>query len=148
MGVRVAPAVTLDASIWVAALRINEPAHDVADQLLLSLLKQGAQFVQPTLFAIEVGGAMRRRTGDVSRAQRAVDRIASLSARLVVIDEIVAADATSIAVQAGIAGADACYVATSRQYRTTLLTLDETLISRAAALADVCHPRTWLERST
>jgi predicted nucleic acid-binding protein len=140
------PVVTLDASIWIAALRINEPAHAIANQLLQTLLERDAAFVQPTLFAVEVAGAMRRRTGDPMRAQRAVDRIASLAATIVPVDEPLAVEASTLALELGLSGADACYVAVSRRHETTLLTLDDTLIGRAAVSADVSSPVAWMSR--
>jgi predicted nucleic acid-binding protein len=139
-------AVTLDASIWIAALRTNEPSHEIALRLLQTLMERGAAFVQPTLFPIEVAGAMRRRTGDAFRARHAVERIDSLNAHTVDIDRALAADAAALAMEVGIAGADACYVAVSQRHGSTLITLDEALIQRAMSCADVVSPSAWLAR--
>lgn len=138
--------VTLDASIWIAALRTNEPSHEVALRLLQALMERGAAFVQPTLFAIEVAGAMRRRTGDIIRARHAVERIDSLNAQIVAIDRALAAVAAALAMEVGIPGADACYVAVSRLQKSTLITLDEALVQRASSYADLVTPAAWLAR--
>ena len=55
--------VTLDASVWLAAAFAGEPSHEPAGSLIGHLTATGVALSQPTLFVVEVAGAVRRRSG-------------------------------------------------------------------------------------
>ncbi|HYW30513.1 MAG TPA: type II toxin-antitoxin system VapC family toxin [Gemmatimonas sp.] len=140
-------AVTLDASVWIAALRADEPSHVVSVRVMERLLEDRIPLIEPTLFPVEVAAAIRRRTGDMARAERAVRQVITLETlSLVDITDAVAADAARLAVHVGLRGADACYVAVARREQSILVTLDEELVRRVGTLADVVTPSAWLSR--
>ena len=57
-----------------------------------------------------------------------------------------AAESAAIAGRAALRGADAIYAATALRNGTTLVTLDQELLTRAAGIIDCVTPAGWLER--
>ena len=139
--------VTIDASVWLAALWAHEPGHAAAAQVLAEIDRQQIRMVQPMLFLPEVCGAVRRRTGREDMAAALTDVL--LRSPLMTMSPLtldVATESAACAVRLGLRGADACYVATSRLEQTTLITLDIEVIERARVLAHVWSPSEWLRR--
>ncbi len=68
--------------------------------------------------------------------------------RLVIhpLDLEAAAEAAVIAGRAMLRGADAIHAATALRHGTTLVTLDQELLTRTAAIVDSVTPAGWLER--
>ncbi|WP_353267146.1 type II toxin-antitoxin system VapC family toxin [Gemmatimonas sp.] len=139
--------VTIDASVWLAALWAHEPGHAAAARVLAEVDRQHIRMVQPALFLPEVCGAVRRRTGREDTAAALTDAL--LRSPLITMSSLtldVATESAACAVRLGLRGADACYVATSRLEQTTLITLDLEVIERARVLIEVQSPADWLER--
>ncbi|WP_434479503.1 type II toxin-antitoxin system VapC family toxin [Gemmatimonas sp.] len=139
--------VTIDASVWLAALWAHEPGYAAAAQVLAEIDRQQIRMVQPMLFLPEVCGAVRRRTGREDMAAALTDVL--LRSPLMTMSPLtldVATESAACAVRLGLRGADACYVATSRLEQTTLITLDIEVIERARVLAHVWSPSEWLRR--
>jgi predicted nucleic acid-binding protein len=139
--------VTIDASVWLAALWAHEPGYAAAAQVLAEIDRQQIRMVQPMLFLPEVCGAVRRRTGSEDMAAALTDVL--LRSPLMTMSPLtldVATESAACAVRLGLRGADACYVATSRLEQTTLITLDIEVIERARVLAHVWSPSEWLRR--
>jgi predicted nucleic acid-binding protein len=137
--------VTLDASVWLAAAIPGEPDHEAARQVVDRLVRDGEPLDQPTLFVVEVAGAVRRRSGSAQQAADAVARIASLrSIRLHALAGPLAESAAGIAGVVGLRGADAVYLSTSVAAGATLVTLDHELRDRGRAVASVLSPSEWL----
>jgi predicted nucleic acid-binding protein len=145
--VGIAERVTIDASVWLAALWAHEPGHAAAARVLAEIDRQQIRMVQPTLFLPEVCGAVRRRTGreDMAAALTEALLLSPLMTMLPLTLDV-AAESAACAVRLGLRGADACYVATSRLEQTTLITLDLEVIERARVLVDVRSPSEWLGR--
>jgi predicted nucleic acid-binding protein len=142
--VGIAERVTIDASVWLAALWAHEPRH-AAGRALAEIDRQQIRMVKPTLFLPEVCGAVRRRTGREDLAAALTEAL--LLSPLMTMSPLtleVATESAACAVRLGLRGADACYVATSRLERTILLTLDTEVIERARVLIDVRSPAEWL----
>lgn len=145
--VGIAERVTIDASVWLAALWAHEPGHAAAGRALAEIDRQQIRMVQPTLFLPEVCGAVRRRTGREDMAAALTEAL--LLSPLMTMSPLtldVATESAACAIRLGLRGADACYVATSRLEQTTLITLDLEVIERARVLVDVRSPSEWLGR--
>lgn len=137
--------VTLDASVWLAAAMPAEPGHESARAVVDRLVKTGESLEQPTLFVVEIAGAVRRRSGSAQAAANAVVQIASLrTIRLHALVGPLAESAAGIAGVLGLRGADAVYLATSVAAGATLVTLDLELRDRGSAVASVVSPSDWL----
>jgi predicted nucleic acid-binding protein len=139
--------VTLDASVWLAAAFPGEPAHEVALALLGHVTRAGIPVSQPTLFVVEVAGAVRRRTGSAAAAEAAIEQVAGLDlVTLRALDGDDAMGAAALAGRLGLRGANAVYLAHAITVGTALVTLDDELLVRGAAVADVWTPAAWLAR--
>ena len=137
--------VTLDASVWLAAAMPGEPDHESARAVVDHLVKARESLEQPTLFVVEVAGAVRRRSGSAQQAADAVAQIASLrTIRLHVLEGLLAESAAGIAGVLGLRAADAVYLSTSVSAGATLITLDHELRDRGSAVAAVVSPSEWL----
>lgn len=136
--------VTLDASMWLAAMSPAEPAHQESALALERVLASGLAIHQPGLFVIEVCATIARRTRDVALAEN-MGHLALTLPGLVVheLDHRLAARASRIAARAALRGADAVYVATAQRAGTTLLTLDRELLVRGESEVSLRRPAEW-----
>ncbi len=136
--------VTLDASVWLAAMSPEEPAHRESARALERVFTSGLAIHQPGLFVIEVCATIARRTRDVALAED-MGHLALTLPGLVVheLDHRLAARASRIAARAALRGADAVYVATAQRAGTTLLTLDRELLVRGESEVSLSRPAEW-----
>lgn len=136
--------VTLDASVWLAAISAREPAHQQCASLVETLITQRVLLHQPGLFVIEVCATIARRTRDRARAMAAGEAtLATPNLTLHALDHTLAADAAELAASCALRGADAVYVATARQADAMLLTLDLEVRERASRFIEVPSPEHW-----
>lgn len=63
---------TIDSSVFVAALRRNEPSHAACLGLLGQLADGRHVAIEPLTVVVEIGAAIRRRTNSESLARRIV----------------------------------------------------------------------------
>ena len=136
--------VTLDASVWLAALSPAERDHAECASLLSSLIERGVALHQPGLFVIEVCASIARRTRNralATEAGRATLEVPGLVVHA--LDHELAAEAANIAAAYALRGADAVYVATARRMNATLVTLDRDVRERAEPMAAVRTPSEW-----
>lgn len=137
--------VTLDASVWLAAISSGERDHASCAALVESLVEQRVPLLQPGLFVIEVCATIARRTRSRSLAMAAGEAtLGSPYLSLFPLDHRLAAEAVDVAATCALRGADAVYVATARHAGATLLTLDAEVRERAAGVVAVQTPNEWL----
>ena len=139
--------VTLDASVWLAGLVPDEPAHGPSRDVIRRIVTSEAACAQPTIFIVEVCAATGRRSRDPRLAYEA-GRIIRDFPRMshTALDAALSAEAAGIATECGLRGADAVYVATARRAGSTLVTLDRELRERAGGVVRVETPDEWLRR--
>jgi predicted nucleic acid-binding protein len=123
----------VDASVWVARL-VPQDVHYAASRAWLEQhVAAGGVVVAPVLLLAEVAGAISRRTGQPALANAAVAQLLRLPAlRLIAVDRRLAHVAMQLAVDLGLGGADALYVATAHELRVPLITVDQDQLTRAA----------------
>jgi predicted nucleic acid-binding protein len=138
--------VTIDASVLVAAGFLDDVANRECVRFLRSVLDADRVIHQPTLSLVEVVASVGRRTKDAVIAREAGLRLLQMP-RLVIhpLDVEAAAESAAIAGRAMLRGADAIYAATALRHGTTLVTLDQELLSRTATIVECVTPGTWLE---
>ena len=130
--------IVIDASIWVSRLVPQDVFHSSVSAWLETQRLNGQFFLSPGLLLPEVAGAISRRTGDASLAQRAVNRLQNLPGlRLVEMDLSLIETAAHLAADLGLRGADAVYVATAFALKLPLATLDQNQKERAASTVAV-----------
>lgn len=138
------PRVTLDASVWLAAISTGEREHARCSALIESLVEQRVPLQQPGLFVIEVCATIARRTRNRTLARAAGDAtLASPYLTLYLLDHALASEAADIAATCALRGADAVYVATARHAGAMLLTLDAEVRERASSVVAVHTPDEW-----
>lgn len=136
--------VTIDASVWLAAMSPAEPEHGRSAALVASLVERGVPIHQPGLFMIEVCASVARRTRDRALALAAGEAtLATPGLTLHELDHALAAEAAEVAATCALRGADAVYLATARRAGATLVTLDAEVRERAGGVAPVVTPAEW-----
>lgn len=138
--------VTIDASVLVAAGARDDVAHEASRAFLREVLRRALDIHQPTLTVVEVAAAIGRRTRDPALARDAGLRLLHMPGLVLhALDVQAAAEAASLAGGTLLRGADAVYAATALGQGTVLVTLDDELRSRTAAVVRTETPTAWLE---
>ena len=130
----------VDASVVVSAAIQADAMHAASRSWLEETLGTGTRLFVPTLFLVEVAGAITRRTRDQALARQTIDRF--VDDPLV---EVVAVDgltdiAISAAMEHSLRGADAVYVALAQDLGVPLVTWDRELLKSASRLLYVLRP--------
>lgn len=137
--------ITIDASVFVAAGAPDDPMAVEASAVVEAAIARGMAIHQPTVTLVEVGSAIARRTGDVVLAREAGLALLSMPGLVLhPLDLAAATDATSVAAQMRLRGADAIYVATAMRTSSVLVTLDDEQLSRARPSVPTATPGEWL----
>ena len=115
----------LDASVWVARLVRQDAFHDPVKRWMETRRAAGDLFYAPDLLLAEVSGAIRRRLDDPTLATRAVEVLMNLPAlRLMEMDRELLVQASKLAAELGLRGADAAYAALAQRLNLPLVTFD------------------------
>jgi predicted nucleic acid-binding protein len=132
---------TLDASVFVAACRPQEPGHEASRALLAALREAETPLIEPAILPVEVAAALCRAGEDMALAQEYAEAILSLPHLTVaVVDDRLARRALALTTQCRSRGADALYVTVASQYGARLVTLDVEQLDRSPPLLLACKP--------
>ncbi len=138
---------TIDASVLVAAAVPDEPAHEVARDLIRAVGRSGGAVHEPTIAVVEVAAGIIRRTGDARLAEDAVRLLVALpGAEFHELDLQAAVHAAGVARELRVRAGDALYAAVALDHGCTLVTMDEELLRRATPFVDACTPEAWIAR--
>ncbi len=125
----------VDSSVFVAAFRPQETRHDEARSLLISLRSGENAADCPLTVLLEVGAAIRRRTGSLEVATRAVNLLRSVDhLRFSPFDGPSGASALNVAMATALRGMDAIVVARALDLRAPLASFDVEMLQRAQTL--------------
>ena len=130
----------LDASIAIASVRPKEPAYAAACARMARILQGLDELVQPSIFRVEVGGALIRLGRPRAEIRRLVDPLCAPPHSIVTIGPKGGAAAEECAIRARLRGADAIYVWLASARGLTLCTLDQEVTQRATAFCTVIGP--------
>ncbi len=134
---------TIDSSVLISAWLPADANYHVSFAWLTRHMASGRASILPSLVLTEVGGAVRRRTGDRVTARRAVRHLLALPhVQIVEPGPRLMWRATLLAATVGLRGADAVYVAVAHQYRMALVTWDADQRVRAALVVTAHTPLT------
>lgn len=121
-----APFLVVDASLWVARLVPQDVFHDTVRTWMDARRQEGTRFIAPALLLPEIAGAISRRTGNAELAKRAVEHLEHLPGlQLVKMDNSLLTEASHLAADLGLRGADSTYVAVAHRLQIPLATLDD-----------------------
>jgi predicted nucleic acid-binding protein len=130
--------VVVDASVWVSRLIESDEFHIPVKNWMNSQREQDATFVSPSLLLAEVGGVISRVTGRPELGLHAIQKIENLpDVRIVDMDRALMDDASRIAAQYGVRGADSVYIAVASTLKIPLVTFDVDQRDKASKLLDV-----------
>ncbi len=136
---------TVDASVFVAAVRAAEPHNAVSKQFLKHLRRCHVDIFCPSLVLPESSAAIARRTGRIALAARTVSIITNFpNLQFIPLTLSLAQRAAQIASDCRVRGADAVYIATAEGSSATLITWDGEVLTRGASIIAVITPADWL----
>lgn len=129
----------LDASVAVAAVRPNEPAHRSARARLALLLSGADAIVVPAIFDAEVTASLVRGRASVPAVRSYLEQ--DLGARqLVTIGPRAARAISGVAARTRLRAADAAYVWVASSRGLPLVTLDREIAQKVGPLCQVEAP--------
>ena len=131
----------IDASVAVAAALRLDSNYFAANAWWISAFRGHELLLAPWILAAELGGAIRRVTGDSAAAKAVVERVLG-NARLTLhpVDSGLARTAASLAIAHSLKGCDAIYVALAVDRGEPLVTLDREQAQRARTVVTVIVP--------
>lgn len=133
--------VVVDASVYVAMLKHEEPGHEASQKWYNESLDNGIPLAAPLPFLAEVAGAISRTTGDAELAQDVISQVQALGViELVPVNEFLGLRAAEIAAAHRLRGCDALYAALAEQLGAELVTLDQEQVERGTAVIPTRHP--------
>jgi len=131
----------VDASLYVALFKSDEPGHGASRAWLAKAGEAEEPIVSPVILLAEVASALGRGLGDEELAKQAVSllRVRRL-VQLFPVTETLAARASEVAAEQRLRGCDSIYVALAKQLQTELVTLDQQQLERGAAVIVTRRP--------
>jgi len=140
---------TVDANVFVAAVRLGEEHYAVSRRFLHLVRAEAVAVFCPTLVLPECAAAIARPTGDAALVEELTTLIESFpDLRLVTLDLPLARRAVQIAMTYRLRGADSIYVAVAETFNATLITWDAEMLQRSPAVILTLTPTEWVERQT
>ena len=132
----------IDASVYVALLRSDEPGHSDSLNWLRAAAEKELEISAPVIIAAEVAAAVSRGVGNRELAQRAVDGLLNSEIiRLWPVSLELGTRAAEIAVEHKLRGCDAVYLALAESRAEELVTLDRQQLERGSAVVEVIRPK-------
>lgn len=130
-----------DASVLVAAFVPEEVNYSLARAWLRGQIEAGVETNVPAIALAEVGGAIRRVTGQEREAKAVVAQLQALPGfKVHAVSVESGLRAARLAAEASLRGCDAVYVALAEEANEPLVSLDQEQLSRAAAVIIAQRP--------
>lgn len=141
----VGASVVLDTSVWASRLLPHDSNHQAARIWIDNHILNGGSFVAPMIFVIEVASVIARETLPPNNPQvdahKVVSQLYALPImRLVPIDQALVDEATDLAADHRIRGADALFVALAKQLGLPLVSFDKYQLKQPQALVATIRP--------
>lgn len=133
--------VIIDASVWVAFFLTTDSTHRTSYIWIDHHTSAGGMLVAPSILLTEVAAAIARRLGQPQMALHAAATISNLNLmRIVPMDGALMQEATVIAANLRLRGADSIYVATAKQLGIPLLTWDHEQLTKSVGVISAFQP--------
>ena len=137
---------TIDASVFIASLRLSELAYAESWACLQAIQKNMVEVICPTLVLPECAAAIIRPTQDQQLASDVIQKISIFPLmHLISLTQPLANRAAEIAIECRLRGADAIYVAVAEFYSTQLISLDYEMLERGKQLVKTIKPQTFCD---
>lgn len=136
---------TVDANVFVSASAPADVFHGDSNTFLSRVRRTQISVSCPSLLLPETASGIMRPSGNALAAQAAVATIQTFPGlHLFPLTEQRAEQAAQIALNYGLRGADAVYVAMAQELGTTLITWDNEMLTRTTAVVIAMTPADWL----
>jgi predicted nucleic acid-binding protein len=137
---------TVDASVFVTAARVEEIHYSISRQFLLQARAHDATLFCPALVLPECAAAIARPTGDSALAEELIDLIEGFPGmQLIPLEAHLARQAVHAATNHRLRGADSVYLAVADSFDATLLTWGAEMSERGPAVVRTATPSHWLK---
>lgn len=137
---------TVDANVWLAARDPHEPGYLESTRFLELALATKPNLMSPVLLPLEIASAAARKTRDEDRGLEAAREVESIPFHVWhAFDNGVATAARLLATRYFLRAADAVYAAVAITTASTLISLDQDLLTRAGAVIPALTPQGWLD---
>jgi predicted nucleic acid-binding protein len=137
---------TVDASVFVAASRVDELHYTASRQFLQQARAQRYTLYCPTLVLPECAAAIARPTADATLAEELVSLVENFPRlQLVPLDLPVARRAAQVARDYRLRGADSVYVSVAEMFDSRLIAWDVEVLERGADVVTTMTPLEWLD---
>ena len=117
--------VVIDASVWISLFKRDDMFRGQANQIIQTLVADCEEISIPVIALTEVAGVMKRSTRKNNTAMKAVQEMQSMASEILVNFSELEPVATRIAINYGIKGADAYYLAVAEITGSNLITFDK-----------------------
>jgi predicted nucleic acid-binding protein len=133
---------TIDASVFVASARYDEPGYLISREFLREA--QAYEIYCPSLVLAECAAAIARQTDDPSLAEELVCIIEDFPGiNLISLDLPLARKASTIALRNRLRGADAVYAAVAVVFDAILISWDQEMLKRCPQTVKTISPDQW-----
>jgi predicted nucleic acid-binding protein len=140
----------VDASVFVAASRTNEPFFVESNRFLTEVQQSATQIVCPSLVLAECASAIARSTQSPILATRIISLIEAFpNISLMSLTIRLAREAAQLTSSLQLRGADAIYVALAARYAQGILVTwdkDKEMLQRGSAAVQAITPSDWLHQ--
>lgn len=131
----------IDAGVWISAVLTLDPHHETSRACLDSLQGNGGHVNVPNHFPIEVAATIARRTNDPELAKRALRTVtADLQILVEDVRSTMMSFAGELAAELGLSTSEALYAGLAYQWGATLMTWDDSFITRASPKIKIRRP--------
>lgn len=138
---------TIDASVFVSAVRAEENYHAASRQFLQLIQTQAVAIFCPALVLPECAAAIARPTGNAALVEELITLVESFpNLHLISLDDTLARRAAQIAVAQRLRGSDAVYTTVAEMFQATLIAWDTEILQRAPAFVPTLTPTEWTEQ--
>lgn len=136
---------TIDASVWVNADSPSEPESVLSRAFLDQISAVQTPVIVPTLLRVEIAGAISRTRKDLALAREYSERLSAIPfIQWISLDFSLSQQASNLAADHGLRGADAVYAPVAVAYKYDLISLDHEHLIRLPAVLSVRTPAQWL----
>jgi len=120
----------IDASVWVAMLRKNDPFYDRCRDWWEASIKAEIRLYVPSIVLAEVAAAVARRDDNNAHAIRALALVQESGVGIIDVSLSLALRAAELGIKYRLRGCDAVYVALAEHLKVQLVTLDREQLER------------------
>lgn len=138
--------VVIDASVWVSAFVATDVHNAQSDALLEACLAARAKVIVPEIVLLEIAAGVARVLQHDGRGQIAAKRVERFPGiKLVPLQTSLLNKSILLATRHYLRAADALYVATAREFKAALITLDGEMLRCGATGTSPLTPAQWLD---